>query len=217
MKHQMIFIIPIVREKRMSNKIQDKFRNVIAEIVNEEIIEKITGNQLTIIESKNSNNIGKNKEVRICHLPNNCVAFKTDLEPRKIYLFKQPISVNDELLLKIEEDKITVFIIELKSNDPGKAKRQIRYGKKYADFLIGILELEMKSKFKTKEYRGYVFTTNPRYKKPVIRSQYLKEDKNDTVIDGVYIKFFGKSPSYDFRELGKPIEGKNEEYILKES
>lgn len=146
MIHRMIFIILIVRKKRMkiSNKIQEDWANTVNRIVNPEIIEKITGNELIIREFKKET---KNPEVHIRNLKSSCYAFKMDLEPRSIYLFKESLKINDELLLYIEDDKITVFIIELKSNHPEKAIVQIRFGKIYADFLIGIIEEEV----------GYIF------------------------------------------------------------
>ncbi|SET00253.1 hypothetical protein SAMN04487772_106126 [[Clostridium] polysaccharolyticum] len=190
-----------------TNKIViEKFDNAVKSIVDKKVIEKKKGNEIVIIEdqkiaAKNS----KNVQVRIRRIGNNSFAFKMDIRPHNVYLLDRPTMINDELVLRVEEEKITAFILELKSKDPKKARKQICYGKQYADFLIGILELEMDYFFKEKEYRGYVFTTNTKYRRPVVRSGYLSKEKTDQEIGDIYIKYLGDAPSYDFGELGLEI------------
>lgn len=190
-----------------NKKVIEKFDNAVKSIVDKKVIEIKNGNEIVIIEdqkiaAKNS----KNVQVRIRRIGNNCFAFKMDVRPHNVYLFERPTMINDELILRVEEEKITAFILELKSNDPKKARKQICYGKQYADFLIGILELEMNYFFKEKEYRGYIFTTNTKYRRPVVRSGYLNKERTDRVIGDIYIKYFGDAPSYDFGELGLDVK-----------
>lgn len=190
-----------------TNKIViEKFDNAVKSIVDKKVIEKKKSNEIVIIEdqkiaAKNS----KNVQVRIRRIGNNSFAFKMDIRPHNVYLLDRPTMIDDELVLRVEEEKITAFILELKSKDPKKARKQICYGKQYADFLIGILELEIDYFFKEKEYRGYVFTTNTKYRRPVVRSGYLSKEKTDQEIGDIYIKYLGDAPSYDFGELGLEI------------
>jgi hypothetical protein len=184
----------------------EKFDNAVKSIVDKKVIEKKKSNEIVIIEdqkiaAKNS----KNVQVRIRRIGNNSFAFKMDIRPHNVYLLDRPTMIDDELVLRVEEEKITAFILELKSKDPKKARKQICYGKQYADFLIGILELEIDYFFKEKEYRGYVFTTNTKYRRPVVRSGYLSKEKTDQEIGDIYIKYLGDAPSYDFGELGLEI------------
>ena len=114
-----------------------------------------------------------------------------DLEPRQIYLFKETIKVNDKLLLVIKQDKIVVYIIELK------------FGRKYADFLIGIIEEQMRYVFPVKEYRGYIFTTKPTGKNTMKGEKYLM---CDSMVNDIFIKFFSSNTSHDFRKLSLPFK-----------
>ena len=182
-----------------NNRIMD-FRNTVEAIVNDKIIEPIRENKLVIRELKENSH---NKEIIITNLDANCHAFKMDLEPRQIYLFKETIKVNDELLLVIEQDKIVVYIIELKSKNTNKAKEQIRFGRKYADFLIGIIEEQMRYVFPVKEYRGYIFTTKPTGKNTMKGEKYLK---CDSMVDDIFIKFFSRNTPHDFRKLSLPFK-----------
>lgn len=185
----------------------EKFNNAVNSVVSKNIIEEKISNQIKIVEEQNiTKKNGKNAEVKIKHIGNDCFVFKLDVVPHNVYLFERPTTINDELIIRVEDEKLTVFLIELKSDDPSKAKKQIRYGKRYADFLIHILELEMNYFFKEKVYRGYVFTTNVKYRRPIVRSDYLKKEKSDKVVDDIYIKYLGEAPSYDFGELGLDIK-----------
>ena len=76
----------------MSNNHIMDFRNTVETIVNDKIIEPIRENKLVIRELKENSH---NKEIIITNLDANCHAFKMDLEPRQIYLFKETIKVND--------------------------------------------------------------------------------------------------------------------------
>ena len=185
-----------------TNRLTD-FDEKVKFYVNESVLEKIVGNELVICETKKNTGNG---EVQVKYMRPNCYAFKMDLEPRSIYLFRETIRVNDELILWVEENKITAFILELKSNQIGKAKEQIRFGKKYADFLIGIIEELMRYTFEEKEYRGYIFSTQPSNKNTVRQKDYLDYDE---VMDDIYIKKYGKASYYDFRAMSLPIKKKN--------
>ena len=192
----------------MKNRmILEDFSDAVNSVVSKKIIEEKIGNQIEIVEEQNvTKRNGKNTKVTIKRLGNDCFAFKLDFTPHNVYLFERPTMINDELIIRVEDEKLTVFLIELKSDDTSKAKKQIRYGKRYADFLINILELEMNYFFKEKEYRGYICTTNRNAPRPVVRSEHLKKEKKDKVVDGIYIKYFRKAPSYDFGELGLDIK-----------
>ena len=177
-----------------------EFRNTVEIIVNDKIIEPVRENKLVIKELKENSH---NKEIIITNIKTNCHAFKMDLEPRQIYLFKETIKVNDELLLVIEQKKIVVYIIELKSKNTDKAIEQILFGRRYADFLIGIIEEKMRYVFPVKEYRGYIFTTKPSDKNTTQGGKYLKCKRK---VNGIYILSFSSNAPHDFRKLSLPIK-----------
>ena len=135
MKHLTTSIIRIVRERKMTTNRLTDFDEKVKFYVNESVLEKIVGNELVIRETKENT---KNSEVHVKYMRPNCYAFKMDLEPRSIYLFREMIRVNDELILWVKENKITAFILELKSNKIGKAKEQIRFDQARKAFRQGL-------------------------------------------------------------------------------
>lgn len=186
---------------KKNGEIQAKWRDTINNIISSDVVEKIIGNELFI---KENGKLAKNQEVHIKYLSSNCHAFRMDLQPHSIYLFQNDIKINDELLLYIEKDKITIFIIELKSNNPKDAIPQIRNGKLCADLLIGILEAKIGYQFPNREYRGYIFTSRQNGKNTVSRKGFLKYD---SILDkNIYIKVFNKSSFYSFKELSCPMK-----------
>lgn len=178
-------------------EIQKRFNNVFFEKVNPEIIENIVGNRLKITEEKSN----KNREVNISSISNNCFAIKLDKQPRQIYLLKEYTKVNDELLLYLNNGKLIVFLIELKSDCISTAYKQIKYGKDYASFLINILQNEMNYTFSDIEYRGYIFTTSSSTK----RTTGKKFKHRCVKKHGIYYKKF-PATDYYFDYLALPVE-----------
>lgn len=176
------------------------FYNAVQRKISQEVIETITGNSLRIQEE---NPKTKNSEVIITSLDKNCFAFKMDYKPRKVYLLQEDTKVNDELLIFVESNKLTVYLIEMKSDNYRSAEKQILYGKVYADFLIGILECEMGYTFSEKEYRGYIFTTGKSVSKGTTRRKDTIECKER---HGIYIAVFdARQREYNYLRLSLPV------------
>jgi len=184
----------------MTENYVDKFISAIQRKVNPEIIEKIDRNELCIKEESKTS---KNKKVIIKSMKKGCMAFNIDKHPREVYLFKEETKVSDEIIIYIKENKeIIVFIIEMKSDKISSAFKQIKYGKIYIDFLIGILEEEIGYEFH-KEYRGYIFTTKCSEKHP---TKIPKKIKATRKLGDIYLKSFPANSNHDFRYLSLPIE-----------
>lgn len=108
--------------------------------------------------------------------------------------------VNDKIIEPIRENKLVIR--ELKENSHNK-EIIITFGRKYADFLIGIIEEQMRYVFPVKEYRGYIFTTKPTGKNTMKGEKYLK---CDSMVDDIFIKFFSSNTPHDFRKLSLPFK-----------
>lgn len=92
----------------------------------------------------------------------------------------------------------------MKSDSYKAAESQILYGKVYADFLIGILECEMKHTFKEKEYRGYIFTTGKTAAKRTTRREAVIECRKKF---GIHMaKFDAGQKEFDFRAISLPVK-----------
>lgn len=83
--------------------IGEDFSSAVRAKINENIIEKISGNTL-LIKEENKNT--KNSQIEIRALKRGCYAFKMDSKPREIYMLKEYTKVNDELLLCVEGKKL---------------------------------------------------------------------------------------------------------------
>ncbi|GEM_PF-3868657 len=184
----------------MSNEQYNKLKNSFSQLINSNVVSKIESNSIKI-EEENSNAKGKGEYVIINRLKD-CIPINLDQNESKIYFFNKDVSRNDQTIFYVENNKLYIILIELKSCKKGKGEKQIRYGKVLADFIIDILEKETDIKFDEREYRGYIFTTRNSVKRsPSLREKKFKYDKE---VENIYIKEVRTNSKYVFNDLVLP-------------
>ncbi len=184
----------------MNNQCYMNLQNAISKLINPNVITNTSQNIITIQE-ENKNSTGH--QIIIKNIKN-CISIKLDQDKSEIYFFKKDVTINDETIFYINDEKLYVLLLELKSKKKGKGEKQIQYGKIFANFIVEILEKENNMKFKEIEYRGYIFSTNKIARKsPLKREKTIKADSQK---DGIYIKEFKNNSEYIFRNLLLPIQ-----------
>ncbi len=172
--------------------------------INPSVITKIEGENLTVIEE---NKGATGREVRIEQI-RNALTLHLDDNKRKIYFMKVQTKINDTTILYVDEQKLYVLLIELKSKNMSTAKDQIKYGKIYSDFIVDVLRQDSNIKFDDIEYRGYIFRTD---RKTSVKTSTVKVRNivADDYKDGIYFKTFDNNAKYNFKTLVLPISYKN--------
>ncbi len=168
--------------------------------INPDVISNIIQNDL-IIREANPKATGKGITIKNIF---NALTLHLDEKNRKIYFIKGETKINDATIFFIDNNKLQVLLIELKSNNVGTYKEQILYGKFYSDFIINVLvHKNTKINFDKIEYRGFVFTTGriKENKRPTKRGIYFSSKEN-----GIYYKSMENNKEYNFIELIAPID-----------
>lgn len=168
--------------------------------INPDVISNIEEHSLAI-EEPNKKALGKGIFIKNIY---NSLTLHLDEKNRKIYFLKSETKINDATILYVNEKKLYVILIELKSKSLRKYKEQIYYGKLYSDFIINILKQDNADLvFDEIEYRGYVFATGR-------KSEELRSTKREMIAEefnnNIYFKTFENNKEYNFIELLLPIK-----------
>lgn len=182
----------------MSNS-YDKFAEILRGILKDEIVTKLKGNLLEICEEDSK---AQGKCVKISNITNS-IALGLDTCNRNIYFLRDTTKINDHTIFYYKNERLKVFLIELKSKKKRKAKEQILLGKAYADFIINILKAN-DIIIKEIEYRAFIFTVDRRS----VKKQTTKRTNNikaDWLENDIYAKELSNNKTYNFCELLKDI------------